>query len=79
VFFIAGTSLYFLWFGASAAALSQGPANIKLLVSLVTAQTLQGSGSYADPPLPRSMDVVHLFDFRHLTAENAFKISVLIG
>jgi hypothetical protein len=55
------------------------PANIKLLVSLIIAQTLQESGSYADPPLPSSMDVVYLFNFGHLTAENAFKISVLIG
>ncbi|PUZ46148.1 hypothetical protein GQ55_7G026600 [Panicum hallii var. hallii] len=85
VFFIVGPSLFFLWLGASASASSQAPAsssaptNIKLMVTLVTAQTQQNSGSYADPPLPRIMNIAHLFDFGHLTAENAFKISVLIG
>jgi len=84
VFFIAGASLYFVWLGASAAASSQAstsssaPANIQLMAAQVAAQTLQDCGSYTDPPLPRCTDVVRLFSFRHLTAKNNFKISILI-
>ena len=84
VFFIAGASLYFVWLGASAVASSQAstsslaPANIQLMAAQVAAQTQQDSGSYTDPPLPRCTDVFRLFSFRHLTAENNFKISVLI-
>ena len=69
--------------GASAAASSQAsasssaPANIRLMASLVAAQTLQDCGLYTDPPLPRCTDVARLISFRHITAEN-FKISVLI-
>ena len=84
IFFIAGATLYFVWLGASAASSSQtsasssAPANIRLMASLVAAQTLQDCGLYTDPPLPRCTDVVRLISFRHITAENNFKISVLI-
>ena len=84
VFFTRDATLYFVWLGASAAASSQASAsssasaNIQLMVNLVAAQTQQDSGFYTDPPLPRCTDVVCLFSFRHLTAENNFKISVLI-
>jgi hypothetical protein len=68
VFFIVGPSLYFLWLGTSAATSSQAPAsssapaNIQLMVSLVTAQTLQDSGSYVDPPLPmQKMFLIFLY------------------
>jgi len=84
VFSIAGATFYFVWLGASAAASSQAfasssaPANIRLMASLVAAQTLQDFGLYIDSPLPRCTDVVRLISFRHITAEN-FKISVLIN
>jgi len=84
VFFIAGATLYFVWLGASAAVSSQAsasssaPANIRLMASLVAAQTLQDCGLYTDPPLPRCTDIVRLISFRQITAEN-FKISVLIN
>ncbi|KAG2641960.1 hypothetical protein PVAP13_2KG221524 [Panicum virgatum] len=58
--------------------ISTASANIQLMVNLVAAQTQQDSGSYTDPPLPRCTDVFRLFSFRHLTAENNFKISILI-
>ena len=83
IFFIAGATLYFVWLGASAASSSQtsasssSPANIRLMASLVAAQTLQDCGLYTDPPLPRCTDVARLISFRHIIAEN-FKISVLI-
>ena len=83
IFFIAGATLYFVWLGASAASSSQtsasssAPANIRLMASLVAAQTLQDCGLYTDPPLPRCTDVARLISFRHIIAEN-FKISVLI-
>ena len=83
MFFIAGATFYFVWLGASAASSSQtsasssAPANIRLMASLVAAQTLQDCGLYTDPPLPRCTDVARLISFRHITAEN-FKISVLI-
>jgi len=83
VFFIAGAIFYFVCLGASAAASSQSsasssvPANIRLMASLVAAQILQDFGLYIDSPLPRCTDV-RLISFRYITAENNFKISVLI-